>query len=141
MENASKALIIAGAILLSILLISLGMMVYTNAKKVANTDAIDELAVNTFNEPLESYFGDKVKGANVRELIKKINTNNKSDNPPVVIEIQASGSDPITTTDATNKIYKVDSAKVGSTYKVTYGSTNGGMSTAGYINQISIKKN
>ena len=32
MENASKALIIAGAILLSILIISLGIMVYSNAK-------------------------------------------------------------------------------------------------------------
>ncbi len=137
MENASKALIIAGAILLSILLISLGMMVYTNAKKVANTDAIDELAVNTFNEPLESYFGDKVKGANVRELIKKVNTNNKSDNPPVTITI--SGGVIGTATSPANT-YKVDSAKVGSTYKVTYGD-DGGMSTAGYINNIKITSN
>ena len=33
MENASKALIIAGAILLSILLISLGLIVYNQAKE------------------------------------------------------------------------------------------------------------
>ena len=32
MENASKALIIAGAILLSILLISLGIMIFTQAQ-------------------------------------------------------------------------------------------------------------
>ena len=34
MENASKALIIAGAILLSILLISLGIMIFTQAQDV-----------------------------------------------------------------------------------------------------------
>ena len=32
MENASKALIIAGAILLSILIITIGLYVYSNAK-------------------------------------------------------------------------------------------------------------
>ena len=139
MENASKALIIAGAILLSILLISLGMMVYTNAKKVANTDAVDQLAVDTFNEPFVSYFGDKVKGANVRELIKKINNNNNSDNPPVVIEIETSGTDTIEVSNPTDKIYKVNSAQIGSVYEVNYGS-DGGTSTAGYIKKIKIVK-
>lgn len=37
MENASKALIIAGAILLSVLIISLGIMVYNNAKNTVGS--------------------------------------------------------------------------------------------------------
>ena len=37
MENASKALIIAGAILLSILIISLGIMVFQNAKSTVGS--------------------------------------------------------------------------------------------------------
>jgi len=42
MENASKALIIAGAILLSILLIGLGMMVYSKAKGTLDDTGIDD---------------------------------------------------------------------------------------------------
>ena len=34
MENASKALIIAGAILLAILLISLGIMIFNQAQQI-----------------------------------------------------------------------------------------------------------
>ena len=45
MENASKALIIAGAILLSILLIGLGMMVYSKAKGTLDNTGIDDVAV------------------------------------------------------------------------------------------------
>jgi len=41
MENASKALIIAGAILISILLISLGIMLFNSSKGV--TDQADEV--------------------------------------------------------------------------------------------------
>ena len=36
MENASKALIIAGAILLAILIIALGVFIFSKAKQIAN---------------------------------------------------------------------------------------------------------
>ena len=47
MENASKALIIAGAILLSILIIGLGMFIYRQAAGVMNNTGLDELEVET----------------------------------------------------------------------------------------------
>ena len=40
MENASKALIIAGAILLAILLISLGIMIYTQAQNTVQNSGM-----------------------------------------------------------------------------------------------------
>ena len=43
MENASKALIIAGAILLAILIISLGIMIYNQASGVVNNNAMSEV--------------------------------------------------------------------------------------------------
>ena len=43
MENASKALIIAGAILLAILLISLGIMVFTQAQDVTKNSGSQKL--------------------------------------------------------------------------------------------------
>ena len=42
MENASKALIIAGAILLSILIIGLGMMVFNQAKEAMTGTGMDQ---------------------------------------------------------------------------------------------------
>ena len=36
MENASKALVIAGAILISILLVSVGIMIYSGASGIFN---------------------------------------------------------------------------------------------------------
>ena len=49
MENASKALIIAGAILLSILLISMGIIVYRNASSTINSADMSETETQTFN--------------------------------------------------------------------------------------------
>ena len=76
MENASKALIIAGAILLSVLIISLGIIVFQNAKEATNTSAVDELAVSTFNSKFTQYAGSKVRGANVNSLLESIVSNN-----------------------------------------------------------------
>ena len=76
MENASKALIIAGAILLAILIISLGIIVFQNAKGATDTSSIDGLAVDTFNSKFTQYAGKKVKGANVNALIESIISNN-----------------------------------------------------------------
>ena len=46
MENASKALIIAGAILLSILIIALGIFVFNAAKGAVNTDQLDATEIH-----------------------------------------------------------------------------------------------
>ena len=55
MENASKALIIAGAILLAILLISLGIMIYTQASGVVNNNAMSEVEISSFNKKFTQY--------------------------------------------------------------------------------------
>ena len=78
MENASKALIIAGAILLSILLITLGIIVYRQAAGVIDNNAMDEIAVSTFNSKFEQYEGDNVRGTQVNALLSAIVQNNLS---------------------------------------------------------------
>ena len=60
MENASKALIIAGAILLSILLISLGILVYNNAKGTIQDANLDSEEAQTFNTKISQYCGTKL---------------------------------------------------------------------------------
>ena len=54
MENASKALIIAGAILISILIVGLGVIIYNNVADIAgDTSGINQQAVSSHNSPIE----------------------------------------------------------------------------------------
>jgi len=76
MENASKALIIAGAILLSILIISLGIMVYNNAKSTVGEANLDSETAQTYNSKFIMYAGENVTADKVNSLIAAINSNN-----------------------------------------------------------------
>ena len=75
MENASKALIIAGAILLSILIIALGIFIFNAAKGAVNTDSLDATEIETFNQQFTMYEGDRINGSSVKELLAKCVTN------------------------------------------------------------------
>ena len=76
MENASKALIIAGAILLAILIISLGIMIYQQAAGVVNNNAMSEVEISSFNTRITQYTGSNVRGAQVNALLNQIQQNN-----------------------------------------------------------------
>ena len=83
MENASKALIIAGAILLSILLISLGIMVYNNSKNAVGSADLSDVQIQSFNSQFTAYTGvsGKTVSANeLKNLCEKVMTSNLSEN-------------------------------------------------------------
>ena len=71
MENASKALIIAGAILLAILLISLGIMIYTQAQNTVQNSGMNQAAVTSFNNQFIKYEG-SIKGTMVKSMIQEV---------------------------------------------------------------------
>ena len=102
MENASKALIIAGAILLSILIIALGIYVFNMAKGATNTNSLDELEISQFNQLFTTYDG-KLMGNNVTSLMDKLvsnaSTNKDSDDSlPDLIYIETrTGTSALTT--------------------------------------------
>ena len=126
MENASKALIIAGAILLSILIISLGIMIFQQASGVVNNNAMTEVEVSTFNQKFEQYIGQHVRGANVNALINAVNTNNMStDDTSKKVDFEGC--------DKTGDTY-VRNAQTGITYKVTVEE----QTTGGLIKKIKI---
>ena len=77
MENASKALIIAGAILLAILLISLGIFVFTQAQDTLGTINLDEQQVMAFNNKLIPYQGD-IRGSQLKQLFEVVKSSNAS---------------------------------------------------------------
>lgn len=79
MENASKALIIAGAILLSILLISLGIMIFNTAQDTTKNSGMTQAQVAAFNNKFSKYEG-TIKGSEVRSLIQEVIASNGDDN-------------------------------------------------------------
>lgn len=76
MENASKALIIAGAILLSILIIGLGMFIYQQAAGAMDGANLDPQKANAYNQEFMSYAG-TISGANARSLYSTIASHNR----------------------------------------------------------------
>lgn len=72
MENASKALIIAGAILISIVLITLGVVILGQGQDVVNNSNMDATEISSYNSQFTQYEGDHVSGSNVNTLINAV---------------------------------------------------------------------
>ncbi len=76
MENASKALLIAGAILLAILIIAIGMFIFTSAQSQVN-DALTDMSsqqIEAFNSNFSSYDASQV-GSQVKSLLGRLIAN------------------------------------------------------------------
>lgn len=76
MENASQALIIAGAILLAILIIALGMYVFTSASTRirSGADKLDEHQVNSLNSEYKNYMRGTIRGSEVQQFLSNVRT-------------------------------------------------------------------
>jgi len=78
MENASKALIIAGAILLSIIIISLGLVVVNNVRNSIEGQNLNQEELAAFNNQFVSYEGNNITGARVNALIQQVRSSNQA---------------------------------------------------------------
>ena len=136
MENASKALIIAGAILLAILLISLGIMIFTQAQDTVSNSGMSEAEAQSFNSKFTKYEGD-IKGTMVKSLVQEVLSNNGNENN-AERKIKMKGTDigctdysetPTTSGIKNNKTYTV---------KMEYATTGGTSTSSGRIYQITV---
>lgn len=143
MENASKALLIAGAILIVILLIAVGMLVYNGARGSIDK-AIGQMSStekDIHNKQFEPYLNDKVSGSNLKTLYSKVISNNGEEaNAKVKIStVDTSGKpNPSAKTDAEATISSSLSnikTKASDTYKVT------ATYKSGVITEITVTKN
>ncbi len=78
MENASKALLIAGSILIVILIIGVGMLVYQSTQGLIG-EGLSQMSSqekDLFNQKFEKFAGTRVNGSNVRALISTVKNNN-----------------------------------------------------------------
>ena len=141
MENASKALIIAGAILISILLISVAIMVMNSTSGV--TDQVegnmDAMAVQQFNAKFDVYAGKNQGASTVKSLLSAIMVNNAQSDRKVGVTIAKAVSGH--TADLSNSQDKSAISAVVSAlsstkkYNITIGTDNNG-----YDNLVTITK-
>ena len=150
MENASKALIIAGSILLAILLISLGIVIYTQSQKTIDSMNMNEQEIQAFNNKFIQYEGNNKRGAEVNALVQLIRVNNQSaaseESKGKIVILTVSGiSDPnssklikITTDPNTGVMSTQDNHTnifpSGSIFKVEFSYKNG------LIHEVQVKK-
>ncbi len=136
MENASKALIIAAAILISILIITIGVYVLGIAQDQIKSSGMSKVEVTTFNSNFEKYVGVQ-KGSAVRTMVQEVMANNNSAEAsdetrvsvnggnnaganPVVSLSNAEGASPVYNDFKNTKTYDVDvEYKNGRVYNIT----------------------
>lgn len=113
MENASKALIIAAAILIAILLISVGVYVVGVAQEQINNSDMSSIEVTTFNQKFTKYQGSQ-KGSTIRTMVQEVmaynNSEQASDETMVSINID-NQSEKIVTTDSNAKLISLKAEK------------------------------
>ncbi len=130
MDNASKALIMAGAILIAVALVGVGVYLYQSAVGTVGTgvDALNAADMQTKNSAIEQFEGDNVSGTDVKQLIRKVNTYNQNNVFPEELTITMSGLDKV------NNNYKITSTvpRASGRYKVVLSYNNG------YVNTITI---
>lgn len=100
MENASKALIIAGAIILSVLLIVLGMYFYnqSSATKESAGSKMSELEIQEFNSEFENYVGTGKTYNQVVSMLNSIKAKNVQNDSDVTKQVEV-----VTNAEGTNQ--------------------------------------
>lgn len=140
MENASKALIIAGAILISILLITVGIMVISSTDGITDEmgSSMSEMEIQSFNSKFTGYEADKQKASQVKALLDKVSATNTSNEATSSSDAKFVG---ISFKTGTSTITDVDTArqsvKTTKTYKVECTKD----ANTGLVNLIKITEN
>ena len=142
MENASKALLIAGAILIAIVLITLGVLILGKGQEVAKEADMSATEISAFNAKFTQFEGDRVRGTVVKQLYREVLQHNLTNDAGKRVNITvslASGSGTPTTIAALGKTDadKTLPAKVGDSGRVYKVSSSYDTNT-GLISTISI---
>jgi len=89
MENAVKALLIAAAVLIAVLIISLVMGVFnTGAEQVGNAGDLSEYEIQQFNDKFRRYEGTNKTASEVNAMINTVyNHNNQQEDSSTCVEI------------------------------------------------------
>ena len=124
MDNASKALIMAGAILIAVAIVGIGIYIFSASNSLTNNavDQIDTIAVQMFNQTLTQYATD-LEVVNGTRTLQLLNVALVTDGVDVYygankITAVPTGNDAISSTKAYEIDYDMD-YKTGYITKVT----------------------
>lgn len=140
MENASKALLIAGAVLIVIVLISVGMMIVQNSSDIAGQvgDLSTDQAVQAFNTRFQNYQGNQ-KGASVRSLLSQLSTNNSTNSSGHTITVKLTATKD-GTEESISKSVDLTKKAADIVSSASYSVVMSGQDAEGYITEITIKR-
>lgn len=95
MENASKALLIAGSILIAILLIAMGVKVFTSTQGTTDQTekAMQSTEVAMFNSKFTQYAGENKRYAQVRALLDIVSASNSTSNRKISVYVGPSNGE------------------------------------------------
>ena len=129
MENASKALLIAGAILIVIVLIGIGVMIINSTGSMQDQvgSTSDTMAYETFNSQFTSYEGSGRSAAQIKSLVSKVNASNAANNV-------TAGQDKFVAVTFTSPLTGVSSLKNTQKYTVSLTYKNG------YVSDVTISQ-
>ena len=124
MENATKALLIAAAVLVAILIISLGIGIFNMAsEQVNNAGDLSEYEIQKFNEKFTKYEGESRSGSDVNALLDTVfNHNNAQEDATTCVEVKyqpKTGSETVKIDDINSISTSPEKVSTGKRYKVT----------------------
>ena len=128
MENATKALMIAAAVLVAILIISLGIGVFNMASESMSGVDMDQYEIQAFNQKFTQYLGEKERGSKVNGLLTEVfnhNLKETDDGKKVILKVDNSERVSKSVTTAPKKV------DTGKTYSVS-----ANYAKSGLINEI-----
>lgn len=141
MENATKALLIAGSVLIAIVLIAVGIKILGSTSGTVNQveSVSNAMEKSIFNSQYTQFEGEQ-KGTAVKKLINQAKTYNatvKDANRRIKIKTTATGLDshPQGISDAANINKICDQIKISNTYTIKVDIDG----TTGFVNRITIQ--
>ncbi|MBR6253574.1 MAG: hypothetical protein IKR04_07065 [Clostridia bacterium] len=80
MDNASKALVMAGAILIAVMLISFGVLIFNQMTGTGNqiVNQFDTMSLAGYNKTYSDYAGANKSAADVRALLQRVRAHNNN---------------------------------------------------------------
>ena len=137
MDNASKALIMAGAILISLALVGLGVYIYSLAGSYGDiaSSTLGAAEAEMANKQISSYAGNKVKGSTVKAFVDKVTILNAQETFP--IELEGASDSTVNHKTATT----VSAIKTNALYTIVLSDTKPAGSLDGYLDTYKITAN
>ena len=111
MENATKALLIAAAVLIAILIISLGLVVYNNSANTVNQANLSSQEIQAQNEKFTRYNGTNKRGSEVNSLLQTtLNYNLNTTDDGNKVKVTGKNNAPSLATTATSITTQADTS-------------------------------